>query len=63
MIRFKKKVSVDCKEEQEDAENDTDEEDMDDFSIDDERNCHWRMVFYKNYVGVDDNKALLHAKR
>ena len=43
-------------------ENDPDEEDMDDVNIDNERERHWRNVFEVNEGGVDDNKALLHAK-
>ena len=35
---------------------------MDDVNLDNERECYWRMVFEENYVGVDDAKALLHAK-
>ena len=44
-------------------EDDTDEEDMEDVSLDDERERHWRMVFEENYGGVDDKNELLHAKR
>ena len=44
-------------------EDDTDEEDMDDINLDDEREHHCRMVFEENNGGVDDAKALLHAKR
>ena len=36
---------------------------MDDINLDDERERHWRMVFEDNDGGVDDAKALLHAKR
>ena len=36
---------------------------MDDVNIDDERERHWRNVFEENEGGVDDKKALLHAKR
>ena len=36
---------------------------MDDVNIDDERERHWRKVFEYNEGGVDDNKALLYAKR
>ena len=42
---------------------DPDEEEMDNINLDDERECHWRMVFEDNDGGVDDAKALLHAKR
>ena len=44
-------------------EDDHDEEEMDDVNLDDERERHWRMVFEENDGGVDDAKALLHAKR
>ena len=44
-------------------EDDPDEEEMDDVNIDDDRERHWRMVFEENYGGLDDAKALLHAKR
>ena len=37
-------------------EDDPDEEEMDYFNLDNEREHHWRMVF-------EDKKALLHAKR
>ena len=40
-----------------------DEEEMDDVNLDDERERHWRMVFEDNDVGVDNAKALIHAKR
>ena len=42
---------------------DPDEDDMDDVNFEDERECHWRMVFEDNDGGVDDAKAFLHAKR
>ena len=42
---------------------DTDEEEMDDVNIDNDRERHWRMVFDENEGGVDYAKALLHAKR
>ena len=35
---------------------------MEDVKLDDERGHHWRMFFENNDRGVDDNKALLHAK-
>ena len=43
-------------------EDDPDEEEMDDVNIDDARECHWRMVFEDNEGGVENKKALLHAK-
>ena len=44
-------------------EDDPDEEDMENISLDNERECNWRMVFKDNGGGVDDKKELLHAKR
>ena len=46
-----------------DVDNYTNEEDMDDANLDDEKERHWRMVFEDNDGGVDDTKALLHANR
>ena len=40
MLRFKKEVGVDSKEEQADVEDDTDEEDMDDVNLVDKRERH-----------------------
>ena len=62
ILRFKNEVSVDSKEEQEDMEDDPDEEEMDDITLDDERERDWSMVFKDNDGGVDDAKALLHDK-
>ena len=39
-----------------------DEEGMEDIKLDNEREHHWRMVLQDKYVGVDDKKALIHAK-
>ena len=44
-------------------EDDSDEEEIDDVNLDNERECHWRMVFEDNDRGVDNAKALLHSKR
>ena len=63
MIWFKNEVGVESKEEQADVEDDPDEKEMDDVNLDEEMECHWRMVFEDNDGGVDDEKALLHAKR
>ena len=63
MLQFKKEVGVDSKEEQEDVEDDHDEEGMDYVNIDNERERQRRMVFKENKGGVDDKKALIHAKR
>ena len=63
MLSLKKEVSVDSKEEQADVDYDTDEEEMDDLNLDDQRERHWGMVSTDNDGGVDNAKALLHAKR
>ena len=63
MIRLKKEVVVDSKEDQADVEDNPDEEDTDDVNLDNERERHWRMAFKDNDGGVDNAKALLHAKR
>ena len=44
-------------------EDDPDEEDMENVNINDKRERQWMMVFKYNDGGVDDAKALLHAKR
>ena len=44
-------------------DDDTDEEDMDNVNLENDRERHWRMMFEDNDGGVDDTKALLHAKR
>ena len=44
-------------------EDSTNEEEMDDFKLDDEREPPCRMVLEDNDVGVGDKKSLLHAKR
>ena len=44
-------------------EYDPDEEEMDDVNLDNKREYHWRMVFEDNDGGLEDTKALLHAKR
>ena len=44
-------------------EDDPDEEDMEDVNLDKERERHWRMVSKDNTRGLDNAKALLHAKR
>ena len=62
MIRFKKLVDVESREDQADVEDDTDEEEMDNINLDNNRERHWRMVFEDNDVGVDDAKTLAHAK-
>ena len=40
-----------------------DEEEMEDINLDDERGCHWKMLFEDNDGRVEYSKSLLHAKR
>ena len=44
-------------------EDNPNEEEMDDFNLEDERESHCRMFFEENDGGVEDAKVLLHAKR
>ena len=44
-------------------EGDTDEEEMEDINLDNERESHLRMVLNDNHGGVDNTNALIHAKR
>ena len=44
-------------------EDDPDEEDMYNVNLDDKEERHWIMVSEDNDGGVDDAKALIHAKR
>ena len=44
-------------------EDDPDKEEMDDVNLYNKRERHWRMVFEDNNGEVDNEKALLHAKR
>ena len=43
-------------------EDDTDEEDMDDVNLDNERERQWRVVFKDNAGGVEDYNELIHDK-
>ena len=63
MLRLKKEVVVDRKEEQAKVEGDPDEEEMDDANLDNKMEYNWKMVSEDNDGGVGDAKALLHAKR
>ena len=60
---LKCRTKVGSKEKHTELENNPDEEEMDDVNIDDERERHWTFFFEENEGGVDDKKALLHAKR
>ena len=62
MLRFKKEVGFESKEEQVYVEDDPNEEDMDYVNLDDDRELHCMMVFEDNNVGVDDAKSLLYTK-
>ena len=44
-------------------ESDLDEENMEDVILDDERECHWRIIFEENNGGVDEEKYIIHEKR
>ena len=61
-LNFIKENGVDKKEDQVGVEPDTDEEEISDVVLDDERERYWRMVFEDNNGGVYVTKALLHAK-
>ena len=63
MLWFKNEVGVDSEEDQADVEDDTNEEEMDDANLDNERERHWKMVFEDNGGGVENVKELLHYKR
>ena len=63
ILRFRKEVDVESKEDQVDVEDEPDEEEMDDVNFYDERERHWKMVFEDNAGGVDYAKALIHARR
>ena len=63
MLCFKNEVGVGSIEEQAGLGDDPGEDYMEDVKLDNERERHWRMVFEENDGGVDNNRALLHAKR
>ena len=44
-------------------EADLDRKDMEDVELDDEMECHQRLVLKQNEGGRDDEKALIYAKR
>lgn len=39
-----------------------DKEEMEDMSLNDERDCYWRLFFKDNEVRIDDKKELIHYK-
>ena len=63
MLRSNKEVGVNIIEDQADVEDYTDEEEMEYFKLDDEREHHWRMVFEDNDGEVYGKKSLLHSER
>ena len=63
MLRFLNQVGVETNLQQTYMQDYHDEEEMDDVNLDDERERHWRIVFENNGGGVNDAKALVHAKR
>ena len=63
LLNFNKEDSVDRKEEKGGMYQDNDEEDMEYVRLDEKRERHWRMVLEENYGEVENEKALLHAKR
>ena len=63
LLQLKTEEKIDSKEEQTELENDPDVEETNDVNIDDRRERHLRNIFEDNEGGVDDKKALQHAKR
>ena len=62
-LNLNKEDGVDRKMEQLGVDLDTNEEEMKDVKQYEERERHWSIVFEDNDGGVDNEKALLHAKR
>ena len=62
-LNFIKEDGVDKREYQVGMVPDSDEEEIDDGVINDERDRNWLIVFEENNGGVDGTKALLHAKK
>ena len=62
LLQFKTEEEIDSKEEQIELDHDPDEEEMGEVHIVDERERHYRNYFEDNEGGVNDKKALLHAK-
>ena len=60
---FIKKDGVDKREDKLGVNPDTNEEDIKDMVLDDDREHHWHMVFEDNNGEVDGTKALIHAKK
>ena len=62
-LYFNKGDGVETREEKVVVDPDTDEEDIEDVVLYDERESHWCMVFEDNNGGVDGTKDLLHYKK
>ena len=62
LLQFIRKGVVDRNEEQIDIEADPNEEEMEDTRIDNEIEHQWRGRFEENKRGLDNEKAILHAK-
>ena len=62
-LHFVKEDGVDKREEKGGAGPDSDEEEIEDVVLNDEREIHWCMVFEENNGGVDGTKAILHDKK
>ena len=62
MLRFKKEVGVESKEDQAEVEDDPNQQDMEDAKLYDEKERHWRLVLEDNDGGLDDKNAFLHSK-
>ena len=62
-LYFIKEYGLDNMGEQVDVDMDTDKEEIEDVVLNDERERHWQIRFQDNNGGVDETKALLHAKK
>ena len=62
-LHFIKEDGAGKREERVGVKPDTDEEEIEDVVLDDDRERHWCMVFEDNNVGVDGKKALIHYKK
>ena len=63
VLHFHKEGGFYRKEEQVDMDPDPDEQDKEDVKLDDKRERHWMMVFEDNGGGLDNQKAIIHAKK
>ena len=63
VIYFHRWGSVERKEDQAELGPDPDEEEVEDVRLDNERECHWRMVSEDNDGGVDNRISIMHDER